>query len=50
MNNKWTDVTVVELTRFGFKALGASLIVSLLCAVPVGVIAMLIYLHSLGKF
>jgi hypothetical protein len=47
-NEKWTDVTVTDLARFGFKAVGAGLIVSLLCAIPIGAIALAIYVNSVN--
>jgi len=31
---KWTDVTVVELTRFGFKVMVAGFVVVLALAIP----------------
>lgn len=39
---KWTDVTVTDLMFFQFKALGASLIVSLLVGIPALIIAVVI--------
>jgi hypothetical protein len=48
-NEKWTDVTVIDLMKFGFKAVGAGSIITVCLGLLVGAVLMVcgvIHFHN----